>query len=150
VVETFKLRSNLLRSTPFVFCQVLLKIIMRDKIVLTVGVWDLIHRGHVDFLNGIKREYPKHKLVVGVLSNQAVKKKKGKNRPIIGENNRLEMIKNLKMVDEAFICKYFENKEDSMNYEIKRINPDKVILGTEKTYKISTTAIIDDIIGTII
>ncbi len=120
---------------------------MKSKTVLTVGVWDLFHKGHLDFLNKIALEYPDHKLIVGVLTDRSVKLKKGKSRPIIGEKERLEIVKNIKVVDEAFLCKYFDSKEESINYELNRLKPDVVKWGGEKYSNRSTTQIIGKIRG---
>ena len=118
---------------------------MKKKVILTVGVWDLFHQGHLDFLKNIKKKYPNSKLMVGVLSDKSVKIKKGQNRPIIGEKERLDIIKNIRLVDEAFLCKFFNNKQESIDYEIKRLKPDLVIYGGKKTSKRSTSQIIGKI-----
>jgi len=120
---------------------------MVQKTVLTVGVWDLFHQGHLDFLNGIKEKYPKHKLIVGVLTDRSVKLKKGNGRPIISEKERREIVRNIKAVDEAFLCKYFVDKEESINYELNRLKPDVVEWGGEKYSNRSTTQIIGKIRG---
>ena len=80
---------------------------LKQKIILTAGVWDLFHQGHLNFLKNIKKKYPNSKLFVGVLSDKSVKIKKGKNRPIVGEKERLDILKNVKLVDEAYLCKFF-------------------------------------------
>jgi cytidyltransferase-like protein len=120
---------------------------MKSKTVLTVGVWDLFHKGHLEYLNLIKKKYPNYKLVVGVLTDKSVKLKKGRNRPIIGEKERLEIVRNIKVVDEAFLCKYFDSKEESINYELNRLKPDVVEWGGEKYSNRSTTQIIGKIRG---
>jgi cytidyltransferase-like protein len=68
--------------------------------ILTCGVFDLIHSGHIKFLNKIKSE--NGKLIVLIHSDRFVASYK-KNRPIINENDRLLMIQSLKIVDECFI-----------------------------------------------
>ena len=118
---------------------------MNQKVILTVGVWDLFHQGHLDFLKSIKIKYPESKLIVGVLSDKSVKIKKGENRPIINEKERLDILKNIKLVDEAFLCKFFENKQDSIDYETKQIKPDLIIFNGKKTSKRSTSQIIGKI-----
>jgi cytidyltransferase-like protein len=118
---------------------------MKQKIILTAGVWDLFHQGHLNFLKNIKKKYPESKLIVGVLSDKSVKIKKGKDRPIIGQKERLDILRNIKLVDEAFLCKFFKNKQDSIEYETKRIKPDLVILGGKKLSKHSTSEIIGKI-----
>tara|TARA_Y100000768_G_scaffold36911_6_gene24158 strand:+ start:573 stop:1739 length:1167 start_codon:yes stop_codon:yes gene_type:complete len=67
--------------------------------ILTCGCFDLIHLGHIDFLNKIKGK--DDKLFVLVHSDRYISTYKRK--PIINENDRLKMILNIKCVDEAFI-----------------------------------------------
>jgi cytidyltransferase-like protein len=78
----------------------------KEKTVCTVGSWDLFHRGHLNFLRRIKKEYPEYKLVVGVLNDKAVGLKKGLNRPVIKEKDRVEIINAIKYIDYSFICSY--------------------------------------------
>lgn len=118
---------------------------MKQKIILTVGVWDLFHQGHLDFLKSIKKKYSDSKLIVGVLSDKSVKIKKGKNRPIIGEKERLDILRNIRLVDEVFLCKFFKNKQDSIDYETKRIKPDLIVFSGKKKSKRSTSQIIGKI-----
>lgn len=67
--------------------------------ILTCGCFDLIHSGHIDFLNKIKGK--DNKLFVLVHSDRFISTYK--REPIINENDRLKMILNIKCVDEAFI-----------------------------------------------
>lgn len=67
------------------------------KIVFTAGSWDLVHVGQLRYL-----ELAKSKgdiLVVGVSSNDAIKKVKGPNKPILDEKIRAEMLTYLRCVD---------------------------------------------------
>jgi rfaE bifunctional protein nucleotidyltransferase chain/domain len=67
------------------------------KIVFTAGAWDMLHVGQVRYLQQAKDEGDV--LVVGVSSNSAIRAVKGKNRPILDEMVRAEMVANLKSVD---------------------------------------------------
>lgn len=69
------------------------------KIVATNGVFDVLHPGHIRFLNHCKKhgDY----LIVGLNDDVSVKKLKGKNRPIFSESERFEMLLALKDVDEV-------------------------------------------------
>ena len=71
------------------------------KIILVTGVFDILHAEHVHFLQAAKNVGGQ--LIVGIESDVRVKKLKGLNRPLIPQNDRLEIIKNLKSVDKAFI-----------------------------------------------
>ena len=67
------------------------------KIVFTAGSWDLIHAGQCRYLEKSRDEGDV--LVVGVSSNEAIKKVKGPNKPILDEKIRAEMLTFLRCVD---------------------------------------------------
>ena len=67
------------------------------KIVFTAGSWDLIHAGQCRYLEKAKTNGDV--LVVGVSSNDAIRKVKGPNKPILDEIIRAEMLTYLKSVD---------------------------------------------------
>lgn len=67
------------------------------KIVFTAGSWDLLHVGQCRYLEAAK-DYG-DVLVVGVSSNEAIKKIKGPNKPILDEKIRAEMLVYIKPVD---------------------------------------------------
>src|SRR6266478_7658984 len=76
---------------------------------LTSGVFDLCHVGHILYLQRCKLLCDE--LVVGIDSDELVKKTKGPKRPIIPENERLDLVRNLGFIDEAFILKAAEDLE---------------------------------------
>lgn len=67
------------------------------KISFTAGAWDMLHVGQARYLHDAK-EYG-DVLVVGVSSNDAIRKVKGPNRPILDEKVRAEMLTHLRWVD---------------------------------------------------
>jgi len=67
--------------------------------ILTTGVFDLIHIGHLEYLNKIKDN---NNLIILIHSDRFVSTYKRK--PIINEKHRLQMVKSLKLVNNAFIC----------------------------------------------
>lgn len=67
------------------------------KIVFTAGSWDLIHAGQCRYLEKAKDQGDI--LVVGVSSNDAIKRVKGPNKPILDEKIRAEMLTFLRSVD---------------------------------------------------
>ncbi len=83
------------------------------KIGFTSGVFDIIHAGHIDFLQQAKKSCDV--LVVGLNSDNSVKKYKGENRPIINEKYRLITIAALEMVDFVFL---FDERRNKKNIEI--------------------------------
>lgn len=92
------------------------------KIVLTQGVWDLIHEGHAKYLGKAKKLGDI--LIVAVDTDDVVKYRKGPNRPIVPERERIKMLSHLKHVD--FIVMK-ESKTDNEKL-IKIVKPDILVL----------------------
>lgn len=69
----------------------------RGKIVLTGGCFDILHIGHLTFLEKAKAEGDI--LVVLLESDQSIRKNKGKNRPINTQKDRVKILAALKSVD---------------------------------------------------
>lgn len=92
------------------------------SLVFTNGCFDIIHRGHVEYLNQAKLlgDY----LIIGVNSDNSVKKLKGKSRPINKENDRAFVLDNLKAVDFVIIF-----NEDTPYEIIKKTLPDFLVKG---------------------
>ncbi len=93
------------------------------KLVFTNGCFDLIHRGHVTYLNEAKSlgDF----LVVGLNSDSSVRKlEKGSNRPFNNENDRAFVLDNIKAVDYVIIF-----SEDTPHNLIKNIKPDYLVKG---------------------
>lgn len=78
------------------------------KIVTTNGVFDILHYGHVKYLEEAKKLGDV--LIVGVNTNKSVKENKGDNRPINDEKSRLSVLAALESVDYVFL---FNEKEPS-------------------------------------
>lgn len=72
-----------------------------QNIVLSTGVFDLLHQEHKTFLQ--KAKAAGDILIVGVESDVRVRKMKGESRPVQNEQTRLSIIQKLPYVDEAFI-----------------------------------------------
>ncbi len=97
----------------------------RRKVVLASGVFDLLHLGHVKFLEEAKKAGGRNaKLIVIVARDSTVEKKKGV-KPVIPENQRRALVESLKIVDEAVL-----GYEDfSMERVIEKIKPDVIAVG---------------------
>jgi D-beta-D-heptose 7-phosphate kinase/D-beta-D-heptose 1-phosphate adenosyltransferase len=70
---------------------------MGYKVVLTQGVYDLIHEGHAAYLEAAKSYGDV--LIVGVDSDELTRKRKGPDRPIVPQKERLKMLVHLRHVD---------------------------------------------------
>jgi D-glycero-beta-D-manno-heptose 1-phosphate adenylyltransferase len=97
------------------------------KIVLTQGSYDLVHIGHARYLEAAKRHG--HVLIVGVDSDKKIQKRKGPERPIVPEVERMEMVLHLRPVDIVVLKKL----EDPRWHLIKTVRPD-VLIATKETY----------------
>jgi len=97
------------------------------RIVLTMGSWDMVHIGHARYF----MEAKKHGdiLVVGVDSDEKVRARKGPERPIVPQDERMEMVRHLRYVDLVTLKEY---KSPKWNL-IKLIRPD-VLIATKETY----------------
>ena len=98
------------------------------KIVLASGTFDLLHLGHVRFLEEAKKAGGENaELVVIVARDSTVKKRKGK-KPIMPEDQRRALVESLRVVDEAIL-----GWEDfSIDKVIERIKPDIVAVGHDQ------------------
>jgi len=94
------------------------------KIVLTQGVWDLIHEGHVKYLDKAKSKGDI--LIVGVDSDELTQKRKGPTRPIVPEDERLRMVSYLRCVDIITI----RNVNEPIGKLINLIKPDTLVVST--------------------
>ena len=94
------------------------------KIVLANGCFDLFHVGHIRYLTGA-RELGDC-LIVGINSDEQVKKLKGKNRPFMPEQERAEIISALRFID----CVTIFN-EPTVEELIRAIRPDFHAKGTD-------------------
>ena len=91
------------------------------KRVAVSGGFDPIHIGHVRLINEAKKLGDK--LIVIVNNDNWLKKKKGYT--FMSEDDRVEIIRNLKAVDEVVLTKHEENTEDmSVCLELEEIKPD--------------------------
>jgi rfaE bifunctional protein nucleotidyltransferase chain/domain len=92
------------------------------KIVFTNGCFDILHLGHVEYLNEAKAQGDL--LLVAINSDESVRKIKGPDRPINNENDRAKMLLNLKSVD----CVQVFNESTPLEI-IKLIKPMVLVKG---------------------
>jgi FAD synthetase len=100
----------------------------RGKVrVLVGGVFDLLHVGHLHFLKQARELGDE--LVVIVASDETVRKNK-RREPINPAEDRAEVLRSLKYVDEVYI-----GAPGSIDFElVKRINPDVVAVGPDQAF----------------
>jgi len=97
-------------------------------VVFTNGCFDLIHKGHLDYLK--KSKSFGDVLIVAVNSDSSVRKVKGKGRPILPQKDRAEIIAALEPVDYVFIF----NEETPLRV-INVLKPDILVKGAD--YRLS-------------
>lgn len=89
----------------------------REGLVIgfTSGAFDLVHAGHVDYLEQAKSQCDK--LIVGINSDSSIQKYKGADRPIIQDNQRLKTVAALESVDYVFL---FDERRNAQNIRLLR------------------------------
>jgi len=98
------------------------------KIVLASGTFDLLHLGHVRYLEEAKKTGGENaKLVVVVARDSTIEERK-ETKPVIPENQRRALVESLKVVDEAIL-----GYEDfSMEKVVEKIKPDVIAVGYDQ------------------
>ena len=113
-----------------------------QTIVSTNGCFDILHVGHVRFLNAAKAMG--NILVVGVNTDASVRKLKGPSRPINSEDDRAEILTNLSCVD--YVCLF---PEDTPVEFLKYVRPHIHVKGGDyKTEDLAETPVVESFGGT--
>jgi D-glycero-beta-D-manno-heptose 1-phosphate adenylyltransferase len=137
------------------------------KVVFTAGAWDMLHVGQARYLAEAKEEGDI--LIVGVSSNNAIRKVKGPERPILDEKVRAEMLLHLKSVDYVTVipepsCQpvlgllkpdvyvtvredWNENYKESKEYKTVIKNGGRVKIVDRQSPYISTTKIMERVVS---
>ena len=93
--------------------------------VWTNGCFDVLHRGHFEMFRYAKSLGDW--LVVGIDSDEKVKKDKGNSRPYNNAEDRKFALENIKYIDEVVIF----NSRDELENEIKQLRPDIMVVGSD-------------------
>jgi rfaE bifunctional protein nucleotidyltransferase chain/domain len=94
------------------------------RIVFTNGVFDILHPGHVRYLQAARRHGDL--LIVGLNSDASVRRYKGPSRPINPEAERAEVLEALACVDAVSVF-----DEDTPAEIIRRVEPDVLVKGAD-------------------
>ena len=114
------------------------------KVAFTSGSFDIIHAGHVDYLEKAKQKCDT--LIVGVNSDLSIKQYKNPNRPIIPQDQRIKLIAAFECIDYAFIF-----NETNNNVNIETLKPDYYIKAEDyKTSQLSSKPIVEKYGGEVI
>ena len=94
------------------------------RVVFTNGVYDLMHPGHVEYLEAARAQGDV--LIVAVNSDRSVRVNKGPSRPILPELERAELIAALRVVDAAVVF-----DAETPAEVIRRVQPDVLVKGAD-------------------
>jgi D-glycero-beta-D-manno-heptose 1-phosphate adenylyltransferase len=97
------------------------------KIVLTQGTYDMVHIGHARYFEEAKKHGDI--LVIGVDSDEKVRARKGPERPVVPQAERLEMVAHMRSVDIVVLKEHKHPKWHLIN----TVKPD-VLIATKETY----------------
>ncbi len=98
------------------------------KVVLTSGSFDLVHLGHVKYL--AKAKELGAVLIVGVDGDAKIRARKGEDRPMVPQDERLEMLAHQRPVDLI----YLKGDSEPRWALIKAVQPDVLVLSTDHSY----------------
>jgi len=101
------------------------------KIVMATGTFDIIHPGHGYYLEESKKVGGENARLVVVVARDATVRAK-KRIPVVDEKQRLEVVKMIKPVDEAYL-----GSETDMFKIVNQIKPDIITIGSDQNYDIN-------------
>jgi len=99
------------------------------KIVLTSGTFDMFHIGHAQYLE--KAKELGDILIVGVDSDEKVKARKGPDRPVVPENERVLILAHMRHADVITL----KHSDDGSNNLIKIVSPDVLVVSKSTKHK---------------
>lgn len=118
------------------------------KVVLTQGVYDLIHEGHGRYLELAKQQGDI--LVVGVDTDELTRKRKGDNRPVVPESERLRTLAFLRSVS-ILTLRTLKEAEKDIGYLHKAIRPDVFVMShSTKDFPVSEKEKIEKYVGKVV
>ena len=97
---------------------------LSKKIVFTNGCFDIIHLGHIDYLS--KAKDLGDILLIGLNTDDSVKRLKGNNRPINNQQERAVLLASLQFIDGIILF-----NEDTPHDLIKKTKPDILVKGSD-------------------
>jgi len=106
------------------------------KLVFTNGCFDILHRGHVTYLNFARNQGDA--LCVGLNSDASVKRNKGESRPINAEDDRAFVMASLEAVDAVVIF-----DEDEPKDLITKILPQVLVKGKDWAHYVSGREVVE-------
>jgi len=100
----------------------------KRKVVLASGTFDLLHLGHVKFLEEAKKAGGKDAELIVIVARDSTVKARKRKKPVMPEDQRRALVESLKVVDEAIL-----GLEDfSIEKVIEKIKPDVIAVGHDQ------------------
>jgi rfaE bifunctional protein nucleotidyltransferase chain/domain len=118
------------------------------RVVLTQGVFDLIHEGHARYLELAREEGDV--LIVGVDTDEVTRKRKGPSRPVVPQAERLQMLAFLRSVD-VITLRVQEEVEKDIDFLHKMLRPDVFVMSTStKDFPLEKKQEIEQYVGKVV
>jgi FAD synthetase len=103
---------------------------MRKRpVVLAAGVFDLLHLGHVRFLEAAKKAGGKDAYLIVIVARDATVEKRKGEKPVMSENQRRALVESLEIVDEAVLG----YEKFNITKVLVQIVPDIIVLGHDQS-----------------
>jgi len=100
----------------------------KGKVVLASGTFDLLHLGHVKYLEAAKKAGGENAKLVVIVARDSVAERRKCRKPVMPEDQRRALVETLKVVDEAVL-----GYEDlNIGKVIEKINPDIIAVGHDQ------------------
>lgn len=100
----------------------------KRKIVLASGTFDLLHLGHVKYLEEAKKTGGRDAELIVIVARDSTVEKRKRKKPVISESQRRALVESLKVVDEAVLgYEIF-----SIEKVIQKIRPDVIAVGYDQ------------------
>ncbi len=100
----------------------------KKKVVLASGTFDLLHFGHVKYLEEAKKAGGKNAELIVIVARDSTVEKRKRKKPVMPEDQRRSLVESLEVVDEAILG--FE--DFSIDEVIEKIRPDVIAVGHDQ------------------
>lgn len=103
-------------------------IMQNENCILITGSFDFVHLGHLRFIHKAKELFPTYKLVMILLSDNSIKIRKGKERPLFNEDERIEFASYLADIDYVSI---WEEEWEELRSFVLLVKPKAYVINSD-------------------
>jgi FAD synthetase len=100
----------------------------KRRVVLASGVFDLLHLGHVRFLEEAKKAGGRNAELVVIVARDGIVEKRKREKPVMPENQRCALVASLKVVD----CAILGFQKFNIGRVIDKVKPDVIAVGYDQ------------------